>query len=156
MICKNQPLRFNPIFRLKGRIDPEQPRIARRVGKGRDAENKTRFLAHPAIESRAAAVAQNGREQIERRHIGMGDLRNVPGQRETRQFRGKLFVHLAPPLLRRLLRDVNRLERPRGIVGKILCELRVDLARIDIADDDEREIVRHVARSGNTRARPAA
>ena len=76
----------------------------------------------------------------------MGDLRDVPGQRETRQFRGKLFIHLPPPLLRRLLRDVARRERSRWIAGKVFFELRVNLARIDIADDDEREIVRHVAR----------
>ena len=143
---EDQPLRLDPMFRFERRVDPEQPRIAGRVGKGRDPENETCFLPHPAIESRAAAIAENGRKQIERRDIGMGNLRDVPGQREPCQLRGKLFVDLPPSLLRRLLRDVARRERPRWIAGKIFFELCVNLARIDVADDDEREIVRHVAR----------
>ena len=95
MIFRTRSLRRFALRRLDRRIDPEQSRIARRVGKRGDAEGQSGFFAHAAIKARAAAIAENGRKQIERGHIGMRDLRNVPGERKPRQLRRKFLVRFA-------------------------------------------------------------
>ena len=135
-----------PIRRLNRRVDSEQSRIARRVGKGRDAKGESGFFAHAPVKARAAAIAENGREEIERRNIGMGDFRNMPREREPGQLRRKFLVNDARPELRRLGRDVDRLERFRRVILEESAELLIDRFRIDISHDDEGEIVRHVTR----------
>ncbi len=44
-----------------------------------------------------------------------------------------------------LLRDVNGREALAGVIREVLLELVVDLVRIDIADDDDEEVIRDVA-----------
>src|ERR1700674_1429284 len=79
--------------RLDGRVDSEQTGIARRVRKRRDPVGEPGFLAHAPIEPRAAAVTENRGKKINRRDVRMRDLRNMPGERETRQLRRELLVH---------------------------------------------------------------
>ena len=128
-------------------IDAEQTRIARSIGKRRHAVGQARFLAQLPVEPGAAAIAEDGREKIERRHIGMGDLGNVPRERETRQLGDKFLMHFAPAKLRRFGRDENRRQRFGRIIFEKIAELLMDRVRVNVADDDEGEIVRHVTRA---------
>ena len=102
---QNQLLRRLSFFGSTVASIPRSPGIAWGVGKSRDAESETRFLAHAPVQSRAASVPQNRREKIERRNIGMGDLGNVPGEREPRQLGRKFIVNFAPAELWRFYRN---------------------------------------------------
>ena len=143
---QDELLRRFPLRRLNRCVDSEQSRITGRVGKRRDTKGESGFFAHAPVKARAAAITENGREEIERRDVGMRDFRNMPGEREAGQLRGKFLVNNALPELRRLGRDVSRLERFRRVILEESVELLIDRFRIDISHDDEREIVRHVTR----------
>ena len=110
MISRIRRLRRLAFFRFGGRINPEDSRLPRRVGKSRNAIGEPGLFTHAPVETRAAAIAQNRREQIDRRDVRMRDLRDVPGERKASQFGGKLFMHFAPAELGWLRRDVDRLE----------------------------------------------
>src|SRR5437764_6605989 len=131
---------------IDGRIDSKQAWIAGRVRKRRDSVSKASFLTHAPIESRAAAVTKNRGKQINRRNVRMRDLRNMPGQRETRQLRREFLVHDAAAELRRLARNVYGRERPGRMVLEEIAQLPINRFRVDIADDDKGKIVRHVTR----------
>ena len=68
----------------------------------------------------------------------MRDLRDVPRERETREFGRELLMHFARPELRRLFRDVERRERLRRIILEEVGELLLHRLRVDIADDRQR------------------
>src|SRR6266478_6291594 len=110
------------------------------------AERETGFFAHAPIQTRTAPVAQDGREKIERGNVRICDLRNVPRQREMRQFRGKFLVHFPPAKLRRFRRNEQGLERFLGIRLEQFGELLPYFFCVDISDYDEGEIVRDVTR----------
>ena len=56
---QNQFLRVIAFRWIDSRIDAEQSRIARSVGKCRDAESEALLFAHPSIQTRAASFTQN-------------------------------------------------------------------------------------------------
>ena len=80
---------------------PNKPGSPGRVGKRRDAKREPGFFAHAPVKTRAATVAENSREQIQRRNVRTGHLGDVPRHRELRQLRRKFLVHFAPAKLRR-------------------------------------------------------
>ena len=131
---------------VDGSIDAKQTGIARRVGKRRYAERQTRLFANAPVQPRAAPVAQNGREQVERRYIGTRDLWNVPREGEVRQFCGKFLVYFSPAKLRRLRRNEYRLERFLRIRLEQFRQLLPHFFRINISYHHECEIVRDVPR----------
>ena len=103
------------------RINPKQPWIARRVRERGYAERQTGFFPDAPVQARAAPVTENGREKIERGHVRIRDFRDVPCEREMRQFRGKLLVHFASAKLRRFRWNEYRLERFLRIRLKQFC-----------------------------------
>ena len=76
----------------------------------------------------------------------MRNLRNMPGERETRQFRREFLVHNAAAELRRLARNVYGRERLGRMILEEIAQLPINRFRVDIADDDKGKIVRHVTR----------
>ena len=125
---------------IERRAHAEQSRISRRVRVRRDRVDESFFLAQRAVKPRTAAIAENGRKEIERRHIGMRDLRNVPCEIEAREFGRKFLMHFAPPELRRFLRMNTGFNAIRGYFEK-LRDLLVDFLRIDIADHHKKQVV---------------
>src|SRR5205814_8573302 len=67
-------LRRLALFRINRRINAEQTRVAGRVGKSGDAVGEAALFAHALIQARAAAIAKNSGEQIERGNIWVSDL----------------------------------------------------------------------------------
>ena len=68
----------------------------------------------------------------------------MPGQVQPGKLRRELGVDPPFPELLRLLRDVHRRQALARIVGEILLELIVHLLRIDVAHDDEEQVIRDV------------
>src|SRR4051812_1460151 len=134
------------VLRLDRGVDPQQSGIAWRVGKRRDAVGQTGFLAQLPVEARAAAIAKDRRKKINCRHVGMRNLGDVPGKRQTRQLSDKFLMSFAAAELRRFVRDEKRPERFGRMIVKKIAELLTDRVRVDVADDDESQIVRYVPR----------
>src|SRR5437773_7403843 len=123
---QNEFFRGVAFCRLNCCIDSEQSRITRSVGKRRDTKSESGLFAHPPVKARAAALTQNGREEIERRNVGMRDLRNVPRERESGQLGLEFLVNDAQTELRRLARDIDRLERFRRALIEESTESVID------------------------------
>ncbi len=107
---QHQLLRCFAFLWIESGIDAKQAWIAGRVGECRYPVDQTGFLPHAPVQARTAPIAENGRKKIERGNVRICDLRNVPGEREVRQFSGKFLVNFPAAQLRRFLRNEDRLE----------------------------------------------
>src|SRR5437868_15205766 len=107
---QHQLLRYFAFLWIESGIDAKQARIAGRVGECRYPIDQTGLFPHAPVQARTAPVAENGRKKIERGNVRIRDLRNVPGEREVRQFSGKFLVNFPAAQLRRFLRNEDWLE----------------------------------------------
>src|SRR6266702_1391375 len=89
-------------------IDAKQTWIARCVRECRDAKRQTGLFTHTPIQTRAAPIAEDSREQIERGYVWICKLWDVPGERQMRQFSRKFLMHFAAAKLRWLRRNKQR------------------------------------------------
>src|SRR6266540_3259027 len=89
-VSARRPLRKTAPIVTSGKRRSSRTRI-------RNPLESSNFCISPA----AATVAENGREKIKRGNIRIGDLRNVPGQREMTQLGGKFLVDFAAAKLQR-------------------------------------------------------
>ena len=111
---------------------------------GTDGMDESLILLDFAIETRAATLTGNDGKYIQRRYVGIGCGRYVPSEIEMRELHRRIFVAFAEADLRRFDRNGGRLN---GVHFEILgefAEARFDGGGVDVADDDEDEIVRDV------------
>ena len=122
----------------------EETRTAGGIVAGADGMDEALILLDFPVETRAAAFTGDNREHVECRHIRVGRGRHVPGEVEMRDLDRRVFVAFAKADLRRLDRDGGRRDGVHFEVLGQLAEARFNGGGINVADDDEDEIVRHV------------
>jgi len=107
--------------------------------------HQARLLADFLPEDGAVACPQNGGQQIEHGRIGMREPGDLPGQPGTRQL--DVFEEVAFPWgkRQRFLGHPDRRESLARGGAEMLLHLRTHAGRIDIAHDDDHEVVGHVA-----------
>src|SRR5262249_56159379 len=99
------------LLRVESGVDAKQARIAWRIRKRRYTKCQAGFFAHTPIKPRAATIAENSREQIERGNVRTRDFRDVPRHRKMCQLRGKFPVDFSPAKLCRFFRNQHPLSQ---------------------------------------------
>ena len=142
---EHRAFRLGALFRLAKEVDAEETHFSRHVGVGGNVMDKVAFLAQFEVQGRAAASAQNGGQHIERGGVGVGDRRDMPDERATRQLGPEFLVRLAASELRWFVRDEKRrLDAPRRTTEPFF-RLGKNLHRVDVAGHDEEHVLRGVA-----------
>ena len=129
------------LIRIHDGADAEQSRIAGAVGPGVDVMGDAFLFANFLIQARAAAVAEQNREDIQRGDIGMAQLGDVPGKMHVAHFDGRFLDDFARGGLDRFLGQNHRRHRfGLGVfVGR--ADLGDDVVGFHIAGDDEEHVV---------------
>jgi len=83
--------------------DAQESRVPRVISPGMHGVHQTLSFPHLTIKAGTASAAEERSQNIENRHVGMAQLRGVPGKVQISQFNGRLFDHLARRCLRRFL-----------------------------------------------------
>ncbi len=98
------------------------------------------------MQARRVAVREDPRQQLERRLPRVGAGERVIGELQERRLRLRLDVHAALAFLPRLLRADRLGRRVRRDRLEVLPRQRDRALRLDVADQDQRAIVRRVVR----------
>ena len=122
----------------------EQSRVAGAVGPGVDGVHETLFLANLLIEPRAASAAEQRGEHVENRNVRMAQFRDVPGEVEVAHFDRRLLGDFACGDLFRFRRQDGGRHRTGFAGGEGRADLFLDFGGIDVAHDDEEDVVRRV------------
>ncbi len=122
----------------------EQAGVARGISPSIHRGNEPLFLAHLLVKPRTAAAAQQRGQNIEQRNVRMAQLRDMPAKVEMTHLDRRFLDHFAG-------RDLLGLRRKEG--GRHGSRLRFCKGRpnlgfnslgVDVADDDEEQVVRRV------------
>ena len=95
------------------------------------------FFTDDAIESGTASLPEDTGQDVQSRHVWMGNIGNMPGEVHLCQFRLKFLVSVSAPELLRLRRDNHRCIDLAGKGFEMSRDLGSDSLRIHRTYDDK-------------------